>query len=237
MIYLIAGSDFNKANNAFNKYVNILRDKQPGASVFEFGPEEFNVASFEEVVLGETLFLTKHIVLARRLSESEEALNLVTSLAPKMAEAPSVFLFYETDEQSELVKNLSSLAKETKIFTQKINTKPEFNVFSLTDALGARDRQKLWVTYQTALRSGVKAEEVFWKLSWQLKTMMVVMTATDPQATGLKPFVVNKALKASRNFSLLELKNLYRRFTQLLNSTYPDSEEFSFGLEKIILTI
>ena len=37
----------------------------------------------------------------------------------------------------------------------------EFNIFSLTDAVGARNKKEAWVLYQKALLAGVSAEEIF----------------------------------------------------------------------------
>lgn len=237
MIYLITGNDFKKASAAFNRYESIVRTKQPEASVFVFNPEEFDAGAFKEVVAGETLFLNKHIVLARRLSESEMATAVVKDLAKEMAKSESIFIFLEPDSGSEVVKKLTPLAKEVKSFDLKTEVKPEFNIFSITDALGMRDRQALWVKYQEAKRAGVPAIEVFWKLLWQVKTMIIVSTTKDAQTTGLKPFVVGKALKASRNFKLNEMTALLRQLTQLFAKNYPESEEFAFGLEKIILNV
>ncbi len=237
MIYLITGDDFNKASGAFNKYLGILRAKQPAASVFSFTPEDFNAGAFEEVARGETLFFTKHIVTARRLGESEAAMALIKDLAKVMAESASVFLFYEPEASSDVVKVLTKQAKEVKTFPLKVVEKKEFNVFALTDALGRRDREKLWVLYQTALRVGVSPGDIFWRFIWQVKNMLIVSSVKDIQTTGLKPFVANKALTASRNFSNAEVKNLLDNFIDLLATTFPDSDEFTFGLEKIILTI
>lgn len=237
MIYLITGQDFTRAQNTFQKYVAIFRAKQPEASIFEFTPEDFNPGEFKEAALGQTLFVNKQIILARRLSESEEAGALITGLIKDLAASSSVFLFYEPETDSDLAKKLAKHAKEVKIFETKEKVKTEFNIFTLTEALGERDREKLWVLYQRAERAGIKSGEVFWKLVWQVKNMIVASTAKDPQSTNLKPFVFSKALKASRNFSLSELKNLANNLANLLASTYPESEEFNAGLEKIVLTI
>jgi len=237
MIYLITGQDFTRAQNTFQKYATIFRAKQPEASVFEFTPEDFNPGEFKEAALGQTLFLTKQIILSRRLSDNEVARELVAGLVKDLAASASVFLFYEPETNGELAKKLAKHAKEVKTFEAKEQIKTEFNIFTLTDALGERDREKLWVLYQRAERAGIKSGEIFWKMVWQVKNMIVASTAKDPQSTNLKPFVFSKALKASRNFSLIELKNLANNLADLLANTYPESEEFNAGLEKIVLTI
>ena len=112
-----------------------------------------------------------------------------------------------------------------------------FNIFNLSDALGRRDREKLWVLYQQALRAGLLPMDIFWKFVWQIKNMILVATSRNVAATGLKPFVANKALTASRNYSLTELERLADELANLMDQTFPESDEFNFGLEKFILTI
>lgn len=237
MIYLITGSDQTKAWRAFERYLEIFKSKQPEASVFQFSLEDFKPETFEEVATGQTLFVSKHIVAARRISSSPAAAELITRLAKEMADSVSAFLFYEPEE-NEVVKTLIKHAKETKKFELKTSAdKNIFNIFAVADALGARDRQALWLTYHRALLAGASASEVFWKLTWQVKNMLLVNQTEDITKTGLKPFVANKTLRASRNYSLAELKNLQEQLTRLYHQTFPESDEFNFGLEKILLTI
>src|SRR3989344_9363077 len=49
----------------------------------------------------------------------------------------------------------------------------DFNIFALTDAIGARKKRDAWVLYQKALAAGMAPEEIFFKLVWQAKTMLV----------------------------------------------------------------
>src|SRR3990167_8188846 len=130
MIYLVGGSDFAKAQIKFKQYLAIFRAKQPQAEIFEFTPEDFNLAAWEEVVVGQTLFAPKHIVLCRRLSERDEARAAVEKFLTEIAALPHAFLFYETGEDEKFLKLLAQQARETKVFNLKIAVeKDAFNIF------------------------------------------------------------------------------------------------------------
>ncbi|KKW14400.1 MAG: hypothetical protein UY54_C0019G0005 [Parcubacteria group bacterium GW2011_GWA2_50_10b] len=84
----------------------------------------------------------------------------------------------------------------------------DFNVFTLTDAIGARHKRDAWVLYRKALASGMAAEEVFFKVFWQVKTMMVASKTKTAEEAEMKPFPYSKAKGFLKNFSQEELQNL-----------------------------
>lgn len=245
MIYLFAGSDHARAYQTFSRYLAIMRAKQPEATVLVFTPDNLNQAAFEEAIFGQSLFLNKHIVAARRLSEDEAASRLVLTNIKTLTESSSAFLFYEPfdfaqgkpGEESELVKTLAKHAKDTKIFNLKTEFKPEFNIFALANNLGARDRECLWLDYERARRANFKSIDIFWKLWWQVKNMMIVTAAPEVMKTELKPTVAARAVRASRNFRPDELAAMLTELAAMYHETYPDSDEFNFRLEKFILSV
>jgi len=82
----------------------------------------------------------------------------------------------------------------------------EFNIFSLTDAIGARRKRDAWVLYQKALAAGMVPEEVFYKLVWQVRTMLVAKKTKGAEEADMKPFPYNKAKGFLRNFKDGELE-------------------------------
>ncbi len=237
MIYLFTGSDHTRAYQTFSRYLAIMRAKQPEAAVLVLTPDNFNQAALEEAIFGQSLFLNKHIVAARRLSEVETASQLVLANIKTLAESSSAFLFYEPAGDSELVKALAKQAKDVKIFNAKAELKPEFNIFVLANDLGARDRERLWLDYERARRADFKSIDVFWKLWWQVKNMMIVTAAPEVMKTELKPTVAARAVRASRNFRSDELAAMLTELAAMYHETYPESDDFNFRLEKFILSV
>ena len=84
----------------------------------------------------------------------------------------------------------------------------DFNIFALTDAIGARKKRDAWVLYQKALASGMVAEEVFYKLVWQVKTMLLASKTKSAVEADMKSFPYTKAKSFLKNFSTSELQNL-----------------------------
>ncbi len=84
----------------------------------------------------------------------------------------------------------------------------EFNIFALTDAIGARKKRDAWVLYQKALASGMVPEEIFWKLVWQAKTMLVAEKTKTVAETDMKPYPYQKAKEFLRNFKAGEVEKL-----------------------------
>ncbi len=84
----------------------------------------------------------------------------------------------------------------------------EFNIFFLTDALGARNKKEAWVLYQKALLAGVSAEEIFFKFFWQVKSMLLASKTKSVLETDMKPFTYNKAKGFLKNFKQEELEKL-----------------------------
>ncbi len=81
----------------------------------------------------------------------------------------------------------------------------EFNIFTLTDAVGARKKKESWILYQKALAAGLTAEEIFFKVFWQVKVMLTVSKAKD---ADMKAFPYNKAKSFLKNFGPGELEKL-----------------------------
>jgi DNA polymerase III delta subunit len=85
---------------------------------------------------------------------------------------------------------------------------PSFNIFALTDAIGARKKRDAWVLYMKALAAGTAPDEIFYKLFWQFKTMMLASKTKTAEEADMKSFPYNKAKGFLKNFSTSELQNL-----------------------------
>ena len=107
-------------------------------------------------------------------------------------------------------------------------------MFSLTDALGNRDKKKLWTLYQKAIRTNAVPEELHGILFWQVKTMLLV---SQKETKDLKPFAVSKAKKFIQNYSEEELQKLARNLVELYHDTRRGFVEFPIALEQFILSI
>lgn len=113
----------------------------------------------------------------------------------------------------------------------------DFNIFALTDAIGARKKRDAWVLYQKALAAGMVPEEVFYKLVWQVKTMLVAKRTKSAEEADMKAFPYNKARGFLRNFKEGELE----KFSEDLVLGYHDARkgvgEIETLVEKMLLRL
>ncbi|MFC1625267.1 hypothetical protein ACFL1O_00055 [Patescibacteria group bacterium] len=115
---------------------------------------------------------------------------------------------------------------------RKINKKN--NLFYLADLFGNRQKEKIWLAYQKELFEGTLAEEVFWKLLWQVKSLMLVKKG---EGNGLHPFVLNKVKKSAPLFTEEELQKYSSNLVDLFHQSRHGQADLAVGLEKFILKI
>ncbi len=230
MLTLFTGTDRLKALNAFNEASSL--------ATLTFNPDDFEVGEFTATLTKQSLFGEGVSVAARDLNTLVLARETVEDLAAELDSSPNHFIFLETGDKNSLANTLAEV-KGVKVnkFDLKEGKARTFNPFAMTDALIARDRKQLWLTFQMARREGLSVEEIYPPLSWQAKNMLLVAVSKPEDKLDLKPFVITKAKQALRNYSPIELKKLFANLIELHHTTYPNSDEFEFGLEKLILTI
>jgi hypothetical protein len=98
-----------------------------------------------------------------------------------------------------------------------------------------KNKSRAWVLFQKALLSGVPAEEIFYKIVWQIKALLLIKKY--PKETGLHPFVVQKNLANIKNFTEQELINYSFDLVKIYHNVRRGLEEFPLGLEKFLISI
>jgi len=111
----------------------------------------------------------------------------------------------------------------------------EFNIFALTDALGARKRKEAWVLYQKALGAGLSAEEIFFRIVWQVKSMLIASRTKDVGETDMKVFPYNKAKSFLTNFKSGELEKLSEDLVIGYHRARKGEAEIETFVEKLLL--
>lgn len=236
MIYFFYGSDRDKAREKAGALLDMLAKKYPEAEVFRISAES-DVNTLDELIGGQGLFSKTHIVYCTTLFENEEWKEAFVERLGDIADSPNIFVLLEAAVDKKTVLALAEKAEKVLMFERKEKKVPEFNIFSLTDAFGARDKKKLWVLYQQARMSGAEPEEVHGILFWQLKSIFLATVCKTADEAGVKPFVWSKAKSFAKNYSAEELKNLSSKFISLYHDSRRGIHEFDIALERLILTI
>lgn len=232
MLYVIYGSDTEKARDKFGALVSSLQKKKPDAELFQFDSDNVDIGKIDALVEGQGLFEQKYIVtLLRCLDES------LLDRAKELGQSENVFLMFEETLSAKDKKKLEKYAQKIEEHARAKQIKQEFNVFAMTDALGKRDKKTLWKLYQEALRAGKTPEEIHGVLLWQLKALMSAEKEKSAKDAGLKPFVYSKTQGFLRNFKENEVAETTACFIDLYHEARQGKQDFELGLEKAILSL
>ena len=235
MIYLFLGQ-YKKASQKATQLVDVLIKKQPDASVLKFNVENFDAQSLGDLIVTQGLFFNKNIIVLSKVFDDADSKEVLIKNLLDVKESQNIFIFIEEslDKKSfEKFEKFAEKIQEIKSDEKKVTT--EFNMFSLTDALGRRDKKNLWLLYRDALKNGA-AEEVYGILWWQLKTLLIVRKNETAAESGLKPFVFSKAKDFLRNFKDDEIEKKAFDLVKIYHNSRRQSSELEISLEKWILS-
>lgn len=244
MIYTIYGEDKIKAKEKARDLVVTLLKKKPNASYFKITNENYSKTNLDELIKSAGLFESKFIILLDNLFEDKELKKEILENMKEMKESDNVFIVLESDLDKKSVGMVDKYSKKTQnfILTQmgtgekKWNLK-DFNIFSLGDALGNRDKKKLWVLYTQAVERGIPSEEICGTFFWQVKSIKLAQKSRTAEEAGINPFVYRKLLQFSKNFTEKELKNISSKLVSIYHNSHRGLTNFEIALEKFILEI
>ncbi|GMQ95357.1 MAG: hypothetical protein BMS9Abin13_470 [Patescibacteria group bacterium] len=240
MIYFYHGTDTQKVRARAHEVLDVLQGKRPGASLFKMDDESFNERELEELVFGAGLFEHKHIVFMDNVMREEGAIEFILEKIADIAASEHAFVvIQEKVDKKTLAKITKHAARVEEFSLPKAPHKKtdEFNIFSLTDALGRKDKKQAWVLLQKAIKKGVSPEEAHGILFWQVKNMMIARSSSSAADAGLNPFVYKKALSFSNNFNDHELTSLSSSLVDMYHNARRGGAELSVALEKFILSL
>jgi len=235
MLYLFYGSDIKNAREKVRDLVASLLKRKPDASRFRLDKETFTEDAFKEYLGSQGLFSLRCIVVLDRVFESEEGRESVVESVKDMSSSNNIFILLESDIDAKTLPKLTKYSEKIQEFTLDAKgsvPKSDFNIFSLTDAIGNRDTKRAWVVYQKALRFGSAPEEIHGMIFWQIKTMLMV---SKHSTTGLKPFVVSKARRFLNKWDETELEAFSSKLVRVYHDAHLGKFNLEIGLEQLLL--
>jgi len=237
MLIVIYGDDFKKTRERLNDLVKDFADKKPDISLVKIDEDNISNYDISEFLLGQGLF-EKEILIVFDHILALEPLNLqLENILPKMAQSKNTFIFLEGSLNREIVAIAKKETSQIEEFRLKKTPQKIFNPFSLGDALGEKNRRKLWTSFYKALRYGMTAEEIHGILFWQIKSILIAKSAPNLKDSGLKPFVYGKGKQFALKFKTEELKKKSNELVDLYHQSRKGVSELPIALEKFILRI
>lgn len=237
MLYVIHGTDTLKVHQKSSELIQKLLAKKPDASLFKLTTENWRLSELQELVGGQGLFSNKYIVQLSRLFEDEIISAEVMNYIKDISDSENIFIITEGKISPKVLKVLEKNSQKIEEHTEKEAIKQQgFNIFSLADAIGSRDKKKMWTLYTEALNY-FAPEEIHGTLFWQVKSMILASKTKSAEDSGLKPFVYSKAKKFSENYSEEELHNLSSRLISTVHESRRGKYDFRIALERLILEV
>ncbi len=237
MLYVYYGTDVKKVADQTNKLIANLLKKRPDAQVFSFENKDVDESKLDELIEAQGLFVEKHIVVLKQTFEMADSRDVIIKRLKHFASAPNVFIIAENKLVAEHKKKLKKYASDIKEHNEIKKETNKFNVFSLGDALGARNRQLLWKGYIDALRAGLEVESIHGTLHWAVKSMLSAQNSNSPDEAGQKSFTYNKFKRYSANFKDGELKKLSRELISIYHDARRGKHELKTALERWCLGV
>ena len=119
----------------------------------------------------------------------------------------------------------------------------EVNVFHITDAIAVKERGRAWFLFQKAILSGADVEEIFWKIVWEIKNLLLIKKLQPlpdkkiVEKTHLHPYVVKKTASATRLYKEEELARYSSELIDLYHNTRRGLTDFETGIEKFLIKL
>ncbi len=236
MITIIYGTDKDKARAKWRKLVEGAKEKD--SEIFTFHSESWSEEKFEELINGQNIFGNKLAIICDHLLTNVEAEEFVAKRAEDLVNSPNNFLLLETEISKDLLKKLEKVESKVENFELKqkiVNQYEGFNIYSITDALAARNRKQVWILLTQGLEEGLEAEEIFWKFVWQVKNLLLVKAMGDRSVASMKPYPLSKARGYVKNFTHDELSKLSSRLLHIYTDARKGKQDFATALERLVL--
>ena len=194
--------------------------------------------------------------LAKKISKFAQKTLKLNKLSPnetrgwilKEAKEREIFLsageidFFSKNFESDLWA--ASQALELKSLGGEIDVRKFlYNPFQLADLFAQRNKREAYKLFHKNISCGVTAEEMFWKIWWQIKTLLVVSSFKESgldsfqikASSGLHPYVVQKSMAALLKFNRVELESIWDNLFTLWRDSREGSADLESGLERLIL--
>lgn len=237
MLYVFYGDDTATASKKIQATIKDLHKKRPDAEFFQVEGRTLTNDFFAQYTASQGLFEQKHIVEVQYPFETAESKEVFLGNLSQMAESDNVFLVIEGKMLAPEKKKIEKHAQKMLEHKKPAAGKPDFNLFSLADAVGGRDKKKAWVIYQKALSMDTAPEEIHGVIWWQMKTIYTTLVTKSASDAGIKDFSYNKSARFAEKYSKSELETILQDLVSMYHDAHLGVTNFELSLEKFVLNI
>ncbi len=244
MVYLVYGTD-RKNGHAAVRDICAAQGGEPQVRVVEAGA--FSREVCEEAIAaqaglfgGVTIFVFEG-VLGQKDGEHTELGDYALSRLDDFAASAGVCVFREEKALKPLQKAFEKAGARVIDCGNEAKVEDDFSIFTLSDAVGKRDRKAAWVAFQEAVQHGAKPEAIYGTLLWQMKTIALTQDAVarggGPEEAGLSPFVFSKAARFGKNYAPQETVAFIGRLVDAYHEARRGGPDLETALELVVLGV
>jgi DNA polymerase III delta subunit len=155
-----------------------------------------------------------------------------------MKESENIVIWSEGELNKAPLEKIKKHAEKIEEFEKKeVFKKKEFSIFFMADALGERDKRKLWLLFVEALRRGKVMEEMHGTLFWQLKTILLAKRTKSASEAGINPYPYGKAKSFAKNWGEEELNRALLNLCEMYHRAHRGEVDFEIAMERFALSI
>lgn len=256
MLYLFHGEDTIRSLNKLNGLVqNLLKKKGTDSSLFEINEDNFDESYFKNLIYGSHLFGDKNLVILKRVLENKNLVDYFLQNLVPFAQSSNVFIFWEESLKQEILTLFQKEAQKIWQFNRpedKLSKERELEtqakernkvIFQMIDAFSEKKSRSSWFLFQKNLMAGADEEEIFWKIFWQLKNLIILKPYQKESVDlinrqiKLHPFVLKKCLSVLPLWTKEELEAISKKLLEIYQAHRYNKIELSVGIEKMLLNL
>jgi len=236
MLYVYLGTDTKRTGETLLRATESMRERVPQAHSERFtGETEF--LDIAGLLASSGLFHAARIIVLDGVCERAESKQELFSFLKEMGASEHVFFVRERALTAPEMKKIENHAVKVVRYDLPEKKEAAFSMFSVADALLAKDRKELWTRLVLALRAGSEPEELHGILFWGAKNMVLAAGAATPEEAGLHPFVYKKTRAALLKFKEGEVYSLVSELAALPHEARRTVVDLEYALEKFALSL
>lgn len=234
MLHIIYGKDREKGRVRFRAAREELEKKYTDDRLVVEG--EVSDGFLDTIASSQGLFGDATLFVFDCVFDKKNEQEILLARVGDLISSPNGFLIFEPLLEKTIADEIKTAGGIVDEYAgKKVDYRPDFNIFSLGDALGARNKKELWVLYQEAVNNGLSAEEISGTLFWAVKNIALMKTAKTGDDCGLSPFVAKKSRGFAEKYSEEEIVNLSRSLVMMYHEAHRGGEPMEIALERFVL--
>ena len=233
VIYLMHGSNTEKARDKTRALTDALRAKKPDALFYRITSQNYAENPLAFLVAGQGLFASKYIVFFDNVFESKDIKEELLGALGEVKSSENIFIFLEKELDKKTLDKMSKHAEKVQEFAAASSAKKkEYSPFAISDALLSKDKKRLWMLLMEAKKKGNAAEEIHGIIWWQVKALKLASLAHDAKEADLSPFVFSKAKAASAGFPPTEIGAMMSSLVKMYHDAHRGEGDLWVEMER-----